>query len=160
MIEPKIRSFWEEDVFIVRECKGEGVVYEVENLARPGDKRVLHRNLLLPCELLEDTPAPMPLPSKPSKPVTRASRSSGPPSPIHQPSDSESDLEMKLVPFPFVMQSAEAPRPVPPQAVVAHPWTAPEVTAPSGRASPVCSPPLSTPMTIPLVMWQIPLVRR
>ena len=65
MIEPKIRSFWEEDVFVVRECKGEGVVYQVENLARPGDKRVLHRNLLLPCELLEDTPAPMPLPSKP-----------------------------------------------------------------------------------------------
>ena len=50
----KIRARWEADVFEVIEVLGEGVVYKVANLSKAKDERVLHRNLLLPCDLIEE----------------------------------------------------------------------------------------------------------
>ncbi|KAK7904447.1 hypothetical protein WMY93_017054 [Mugilogobius chulae] len=54
----KLRSHWEDVVHVVREAKGpESPVYVVEPLNANGRRRVLHRNLLLPCPyLVEPTP--------------------------------------------------------------------------------------------------------
>ena len=49
----KLRSFWEDDIYIVARRPDPGnAVYEVELESRPGRKRMLHRNLLLPCPFL------------------------------------------------------------------------------------------------------------
>jgi len=46
----KLRSFWEDDVYVVaRRPDPENAVYEVELENGSGRKRMLHRNLLLPC---------------------------------------------------------------------------------------------------------------
>lgn len=57
----KLRSHWEEVVHVVRESKGP--VYIVEPLNTAGRRRVLHRNLLLPCPYLVE-PAPVVLGSR------------------------------------------------------------------------------------------------
>ena len=49
----KLRSFWEDDIYIVARRPDPGnAVYEVELESRPGRKQMLHRNLLLPCPFL------------------------------------------------------------------------------------------------------------
>ena len=49
----KLRSFWEDDIYIVARRPDPGnAVYEVELESRPGRKRMLRRNLLLPCPFL------------------------------------------------------------------------------------------------------------
>ena len=46
----KLRSYWEDVVHQVVEHKGEGSpVYEVKPETGPGRRRVIHCNLLLPC---------------------------------------------------------------------------------------------------------------
>jgi transposase InsO family protein len=53
----KIRAFWEQNVYQVLEQKEGGVVYAVQQVGKPsGEVRVLHRNMLLPCEMLELEP--------------------------------------------------------------------------------------------------------
>ena len=55
----KLRSFWEDKIYIVDSRKGlDSSVYEVHPESDPNHKRVLHRNLLLPCPFLpyEATP--------------------------------------------------------------------------------------------------------
>lgn len=49
----KLRSYWENDVYVVVNRKGEGPVYEVKREDGEGSKRVLHRNILFPCEFLQ-----------------------------------------------------------------------------------------------------------
>ena len=47
----KLRSFWEQDIYVVKERKGgpDGVVYAVQKEHEPrGKLRVVHRNMLLP----------------------------------------------------------------------------------------------------------------
>ena len=46
----KLRSTWEQDIFKVVERYDNGVDYKVQNSMSKKDTRVLHRNLLLPCE--------------------------------------------------------------------------------------------------------------
>ena len=54
----KLRSHWEHDIHIVVGRKGAGPVYEVKPESHGGRSRVLHRNLLLPCDYLPaDLPA-------------------------------------------------------------------------------------------------------
>ena len=92
----KIRARWEADVFEVIEVLGEGVVYKVANLSKAKDERVLHRNLLLPCELIEEE---HPVQSKKTsvekdtreKPFTKTARTSS------QPESSSSDEDLDAV---------------------------------------------------------------
>ena len=49
----KLRSFWEDKIYAVDSRKGlDSFVYEVHPESDPSCKRVLHRNLLLPCPFL------------------------------------------------------------------------------------------------------------
>ena len=49
----KIRSYWEDQVHVVVEQKGDIPVFEVKPKGHDGTSRVLHRNLLHPCEFLQ-----------------------------------------------------------------------------------------------------------
>ena len=52
----KLRSFWEDEVYVIRGRKGEdSPVFEVQPESGKGRTRVLHRNLLLPCDFLPVT---------------------------------------------------------------------------------------------------------
>ena len=49
----KLRSHWEDRIHVVISRKGEdSPVYEVKPKTGPGGARILHRNLLLPCNHL------------------------------------------------------------------------------------------------------------
>ena len=62
----KLRSFWENDIYVVVNRKGpESPVYETKRENGKGKNRVLHRNLLLPCDHL---PAENPQPPTPKPP--------------------------------------------------------------------------------------------
>ena len=51
----KIRAQWEQQVYVVLDKKPSGVTHTVQKLLdNKGEKRVLHRNMRLPCELMED----------------------------------------------------------------------------------------------------------
>ena len=57
----KLRSHWEQKVHIIVEQKGGLPVYEVTPEGQGGKSRILHRNLLLPCDFLPvDPPEPAP----------------------------------------------------------------------------------------------------
>ena len=57
----KLRSHWEEEVYVVVDQKGSNPVYTVVPEGHKGKSRVLHRNLLLPCPYL-----PLNLPQEPA----------------------------------------------------------------------------------------------
>ena len=48
----KLKSFWEEAIFEILEKKEDLPVYKVQNLKKPTDVRVLHRNKIMRCEEL------------------------------------------------------------------------------------------------------------
>jgi len=55
----KLRSHWEQELYLIVEQKGDLPVYEVTPEGRKGKSRTLHRNILLPCEFLQsDLPEP------------------------------------------------------------------------------------------------------
>ena len=54
----KLRSHWENDIHVVASCVPDNPVYEVKPEVKDGRKRLLHRNLLLPCDFLPLTPEP------------------------------------------------------------------------------------------------------
>ena len=56
----KLRSHWEDVIHIVVDRKPDSPVYEVKPETGNGRHRVLHRNLLLPCDFLPLTPPPLP----------------------------------------------------------------------------------------------------
>ena len=64
----KLKSFWEEAIFEVLEKKEDLPVYKVQNLQKPSDVRVVHRNKIMKCdELPLDTfedPKQVPVPKK------------------------------------------------------------------------------------------------
>lgn len=66
----KLRAHWEHKVHVVTKQKGSLPVYEVQPEDQSGPKRTLHRNLLLPCDLLPvETPVSSrknPIPLRPA----------------------------------------------------------------------------------------------
>ena len=96
----KLRSFWEDKVYIVDSRKGlDSSVYEVHPESDPNRKGVLHRNLLLPCPFLPYEATPVT--TKPSVVVKReqstkevkcADRFALPASEFIVPDDYEDDL--------------------------------------------------------------------
>ena len=48
----KLKSYWEENIFVVEEKKENLPVYKIRSLKRNNDERVVHRNLLLSCNEL------------------------------------------------------------------------------------------------------------
>ena len=48
----KLRSYWEENIFVVLEKKEDLPVYKIKNVKKNSDVRTVHRNLLLSCENL------------------------------------------------------------------------------------------------------------
>ena len=56
----KLRSHWEEQVYIIEKRIADSPVYRVRPEVGLGKQRLLHRNLLLPCDaLLFETPSPL-----------------------------------------------------------------------------------------------------
>ena len=52
----KLRSHWEQEVHLIVEQKGDLHVFEVTPEGRKGKSRILHQNLLLPCDLSQPVP--------------------------------------------------------------------------------------------------------
>ena len=48
----KLRAYWEQDIYVVTKVNPDGVVYEVQK-PQGGEKRMLHRNMLLSCDMIE-----------------------------------------------------------------------------------------------------------
>ena len=48
----KLRSYWEQQINVVIEQRGDLPIYKVNPEGQPDKSRVLHRNLLLPCDFL------------------------------------------------------------------------------------------------------------
>ena len=86
----KLRSYWEQKIHVVREQKGDLPIYKVSPGGEPDKPRVLHRNLLLPCDFLHgDTQHFMPQPVQERRSTsvrTRQRKERG-----HQPNYNESD---------------------------------------------------------------------
>lgn len=70
----KLRSFWEKTVYRVTKQNRENPVYEVTPESGNGKTRVLHGNMLLPCDFLPATESTTTTVVNPSKPDTSLER--------------------------------------------------------------------------------------
>ena len=83
----KLRSYWEQKIHVVREQKGDLPIYKVSPEGEPDKPRVLHRNLLLPCDFLHaDTQQFVTQPVQERRSTSVRTRQRG-----HQPNHNESD---------------------------------------------------------------------
>ena len=106
----KLRSCWEKDVFVVEGRKDDGVVYEVVNSSKKTDRRTLHRNMLLPCEMMEEAPHILPQPVKQACPRTRlqtTKATSGGENEEHSSSDEEESDFVRNTPAQVVDGASE-----------------------------------------------------
>ena len=89
----KLRSFWENDIYVIVGRKGEdSPVYEVASENGGRKNRVLHRNLLLPCDYLPVDKSHTGI-ERTSPPTTRRVRKPEPPCPAPRNDDISSDDE-------------------------------------------------------------------
>lgn len=107
----KLRSYWENDVYVVVNRKGDGPVYEVRREDGEGNNCVLHRNILFPCEFLQlATQRSQAHPRRQRRIATRRQRSQLTKHTSHSSCStaSESDWEYQPLP-PEVLQREERP---------------------------------------------------
>jgi transposase InsO family protein len=83
----KLRAYWEQEIYVVTKVYPDGVVYDVKHQKGGTKKRTLHRNMLLPCEMIELEEISTPLQisttlpaNDQAAPVTRRKHSSTTPS--------------------------------------------------------------------------------
>ena len=89
----KLRSFWENDIYVIVGRKGEdSPVYEVASENGGRKNRVLHRNLLLPCDYLPVDKSHTGI-ERTAPPTTPRVRKPEPPCPAPQNDDISSDDE-------------------------------------------------------------------
>ena len=69
----KLRSFWETIIYCVTKQHGDSPVYEVAPESENGRRRVLHCNMLLPCDFLPITETKLTM-VDPSQPITSSKR--------------------------------------------------------------------------------------
>ena len=129
----KLRSYWEDNVYIVVGRKGEhSPVYEVKQETGNMKHRVVHRNLLLPCNSMRTDVEPKKTLPQPQRRIPKPNRRriSNESSPAT--SDDSSDEEVTMVmntpsdPRPFrAMEEVNQPTWNP--AAVPFPWNAPDV---------------------------------
>ena len=99
----KLRSYWEEQIYIVDEHISDSPVYRVKPEHSRGKQRVLNRNLLLPCDAL-------PLPNRPRNlPRSPQLRSHLTPQPENtgESSDDEYQMDTPCHPAPHDMATPE-----------------------------------------------------
>jgi len=118
----KIRARWEQDVYIVIERKPNNVVYEVQKQGdERGEKRVLHRNFLLPCEMMESPAIEKPPRNAHSRPTTRSSAASKRLSDIAEEDEegnsSDDDDEFTLLPIQLPTRRTDQTEPTTQMAV-------------------------------------------
>ena len=107
----KLRAQYEPDVYVVREKKGEeGVVYKVTKLVgKKTPERTLHRNMLMPCNLLDDLEVVPENPAALTR-VNKRKKRSPPGSTDNQskvPDESESDNEDEFDSIELVETSSQ-----------------------------------------------------
>uniref|UniRef100_A0A8C6Q036 Gypsy retrotransposon integrase-like protein 1 n=2 Tax=Nothobranchius furzeri TaxID=105023 RepID=A0A8C6Q036_NOTFU len=88
----KLRAFWEEQVYVVKERKHDSPVYEIQPESGKGRVRVIHRNLLLPCDFLSTGDLEIPTQPKKKKKKRRDNETPG------DSSEDEGDWEAIISP--------------------------------------------------------------
>ncbi|CAB4018172.1 Retrovirus-related Pol poly from transposon [Paramuricea clavata] len=112
----KLRSFWENDIYVVVNRKGpDSPVYETKRESGKRKNRVLHRKLLLPCDHL---PAENPQPPTPKPPPATLRHQNGQPprNVTAQDEETSSDEEFSdvvMVSLPRETRSAQSRNPLP-----------------------------------------------
>ena len=85
----KIRSHWEQKIYKVVGELTENVLYKVKSDDAKAEVRVLHRNLLLPCNEMDELDSTV----EPSTRIKRKTRSASEPMSGQEESDSEDEQE-------------------------------------------------------------------
>ena len=103
----KIRAIWEQTIYQVVKKHGNGVTYDVKPMVGNAKQRTLHRNMLLPCEIMEDLPVEV-APTEPREP-TRRLRSNASQTQEDNTVDMSEDSDDESIDMDFNLQSAKVP---------------------------------------------------
>ncbi|PFX33474.1 Retrovirus-related Pol polyprotein from transposon 17.6 [Stylophora pistillata] len=99
----KLRSYWEEQIYVVDEHISDSPVYKVKPEHTRGKQRVLHSNLLLPCDALPLSTRPRNLPRS----TQLRSQSTPPSAETGESSDDEYLMDTPCHPTPYETASPE-----------------------------------------------------
>ena len=139
----KLRSYWEDKVYIVVKQKSPNIpVYEVQPENGKGKPKVIHRNLLLPCDLLESSEeAPRDSRARPSIPTRRPRAWRREPSP-EMSSDDDYDEEIEVILDHSKMHTTDTHPPVVEQPMTtSEPSAADHTVLDEGTTPPEPTPP-------------------
>lgn len=103
----KIRARWEQAIYQVVKKHGNGVTYDIRPMVGNAKQRTLHRNMLLPCEIMEDLPVEV-VPTEPREPARRL-RSNTSPTQEDNTVDMSEDSDDESIDMDFNLQSAKVP---------------------------------------------------
>ena len=106
----KIRARWEQKIYEVVRKHENGVTYDIKNITGNLKQRTLHRNMLLPCEMMEEL-----TPEEIVQPVTTRKLRSHTPSPSlnevedeDDPNQDEEEEDMEMIISPEVLKDMSA----------------------------------------------------